>query len=99
MKKTPRKNAGTFDERFKPYRKTPFDREEKPRITFDLNDKTTARERQDEESRRNLFMHRWREEQAQKHRQQKQHRNRKNQMQPKTWRDVIREPRPGEYHH
>lgn len=83
--KTPQRNKWTS------YKKTPYDREEKPKITFDLNKPMTLRERTEEEARKKLFEHRWREEQKLKARQQRLSKKWQRENSPKNecWRDVI----------
>lgn len=86
--KTPQRNKWTS------YKRTPYDREEKPKITFDLNKPMTMRERKEEEARKKLFEHRWREEQKLKARQKrlsKKWRRENNGVQDK-WRDVLKQP-------
>jgi hypothetical protein len=93
MKITPRKRVERNNARSSPYKKTPFDKEERLRISFDIDESMTLRERQDQESRRKLFMHRWQEEQENKHRQLRQSKKwqRHNAKLNETWRDVVKE--------
>jgi hypothetical protein len=92
METTQQKYAKDRDARFTAYKKTPFDREEKLKITFDLKKPMTKREYQEEQSRQKLFFHRWSEEQrhkAQQKRRNKKARNKASQK-PETWRDVVK---------
>jgi hypothetical protein len=93
MENASRQETREFDRRRRRYKKTPFDREEKLKIRFDINDTMSLRERQEEQSRRKLFEHRWREEQMLKARQKKQSRNLNAAKRQETWRDVINEGR------
>ena len=93
MENVPRQEAREFDRRFRRYKKTHFDKEEKLRIRFDLNEAMTQRERNEEGSRRKLFEHRWREEQMMKARQKKQSRSQNAAKRQETWRDVLNENR------
>ncbi len=91
MNEKPRPPKPKKDQLTKPYKKTPFDREEKPRITFDLNNAMTERERRELESRENLFRHRWKEEQEFKARQKRRSKEwqREHNKHQETWRDVY----------
>jgi hypothetical protein len=91
MERVPRQEARESNKRFRRYKKTGFDRQRKPRLTFDFNDTMTVRERQEEESRRKLFEHRWREEQQNKARQKR--RNKGAAARQETWRDVLAKDR------
>ena len=92
METTQQNYAKDRDVRFTSYKKSPFDREEKLKITFDFDKPMTMRERQDEQSRRKLFTHRWSEEQ--RHRAQQKSRGKKAgnkpSKKPETWRDVVK---------
>lgn len=94
MEIIPRHKAKKFDARFTPYKRTPFDREEKLKISFDFDERKSHRERQEEESRKKLFQHRWREEQRMKAKQKKQNKREGKGTPQETWRDVLKSERP-----
>ena len=91
MERTQRKYAKDRNARVTAYKKTPFDKEKKLRITFDFDKPMTMRERQDEQSRRKLFTHRWSEEQRHRAQQKSRSKKAKNKQsqKPETWRDVV----------
>ena len=81
----------TRDQLRRPYKTTPFDREERPRITFDLNEPLNHRERQEQQSRERLFHQRWKQEQELKALQKRSSKKwqREHNKPHETWHDVY----------
>lgn len=91
MNERPRLPKPTKEQLRRLYKKTPFDREEKTRITFDFDKAKNHRERQELQSREKIYRHRWKEEQELRARQERRSKKwqPEHNKQKETWRDVY----------